>query len=256
MNTAGRLLAIFDRLIARGRAEASMAKVWAEIFEIQPDSLHMEDDVVNCLQATRLELQLMRTKLMGMGAPEELLYPGFKRLLNVTSAAHINAGWSGFWEEASKPENRLVLAWADWTLREENELDMSADDLAALRDDLSSLEAGLQEADMTPYLRGFVQRQIDIIRLALRVYRIQGVKPVEQALNQIVGACTTEKMRLEVEHGNAKEAAKTVLSRMASFIDKTAKVADSVDKIRKVGESAHSLAVSVGPALLTFVRAL
>jgi hypothetical protein len=49
---------------------------------------------------------------------------------------------------------------------------MPADELAALRGELDSLETSLQDTDMTPYLRSFVQRQIDAIRSALRVCRV------------------------------------------------------------------------------------
>jgi len=39
-----------------------------------------------------------------------------------------------------------------------------------LRGELDTLEASLQDTEMTPYLRGFIQRQIDAIRTALCVF--------------------------------------------------------------------------------------
>ena len=45
MNTAGRLLSIYDRLVGTGRGnDVSMTKVWAEVFELPPDAPHLEDD--------------------------------------------------------------------------------------------------------------------------------------------------------------------------------------------------------------------
>ena len=42
MNTAGRLLSIYDRLVGTGRGnDVSMTKVWAEVFELPPDAPHL-----------------------------------------------------------------------------------------------------------------------------------------------------------------------------------------------------------------------
>ncbi len=253
MNTAGRLLSIYDRLVSTSRGnDVSMTKVWAKVFDLPPDSPHLEDDVVTCLQAMRSEMELLRSKLQAIGAPEDLMHPGMARFRNVSSAAHINAGWNGLRDEASRPENRLSFAWASWALRDESEDDMPADELAALRDELDSLEASLQDTEMTPYLRGFIQRQLGAIRSALKVYRVQGVKPIEEALHQVAGAYTVEKSRVEAEHAQASEPTKNLFARAGAVIKKTAEVADNLDKIRKAGEGAYTLAASVGPLLLTY----
>lgn len=253
MNTAGRILSICDRLTGGARGnDVSMVKVWAEVFELAPDSPSIEDDVVTCLQAMRSEIELLRSKLAAMGAPEDLMQPGIDRLRNVTSTAYIHVGWGSLRDEASKPENRLAFMWANWVLRSEDEDDMPTDELATLRGELDSLEASLLSTDMTPYLNSFIQRQIDAIRAALRVYRVRGVKPIEEALHTVAGAYAVEKSRVEVEHTKASEPAKTVFTHTSAFIEKTAKVVDNLDKIRKAGEGAYGLATSVGPLLLAF----
>jgi hypothetical protein len=253
MNTAGRLLSIYDRLVGKGRSnDVTMVNVWAEVFDLPTDSPHLEDDVVTCLQAMRSEMELLRSKLQAIGVPDNLMHTGFTRVRNVSSAAYINNGWNGLREEASKPENRLSFAWADWALRDESEGDMPDEELAALRSELDSLETSLQDTEMTPYLRGFIQRQIDAIRTALKVYRVQGVKQIEEALHQVAGAYTVEKARVDAEHSHASEPAKNLLARAGAVIKKTAEVADSLDKIRKAGEGAYTLAASVGPLLLTY----
>lgn len=252
MNTAGRLLDLYDRLMSRGRNDAPMVKVWAEVFDISADAPHLEDDVVTCLQATRSEIELLRSKLLAMGAPEEIMHPGMTRLRNITSPSYIHAGWSGLWEEASKPENRLTFSWAKWTFREEDEEDMHADELASLRSELDSLEDSLQKTEMAPYLREFIHRQIDAIRSALRIYRIRGVKPIEEALQKVAGAFIIEKARIDAEQAKASEPAKSVFAQAITAIEKTAKIADNLDKIRKAGEGAYTLAASVGPFLLNW----
>lgn len=255
MNTAGRILSIYDRLIGRGRgADLSMTNVWADVFDLSPDAPHLEDEVVTCLQATRTEMELLRAKLFAMGVGEELLHPGLTRLRNITSTTHLTAGWSGLRDEATKPENRFPLIWANWALRDESEEEMSLEDFAALRAELDALENSLQEVDISPYLRNFTQRQIDAIRSALRVYRVQGIKPIEEALRKVAGDYTIEKANIEAERSKASEPAKSVFSRMGTLIGKTAKTADDLDKIRKGAEGTWTLASSIVPTVITWMK--
>lgn len=257
MNTAERLSNLLNDLVGKGRAnDIPMVKVWGEVFGLPLDTPHLEDDVVTCIQGVRMELELLRTKLLAMGAPEKLLQPGLARFRNFSSTSYLNQQWSGLKDEISKPENRIPFMWAAWVLRDENEEILPDDELSALRSELDSLENSLQETDMAPYLRSFVQRQIDAIRSALLVYRVQGVKPIETALKQVAGDCAFERTRLEAENATASEPTKGILARASALIEKTAKVADSLDKIRKASEGACSLAASVGPVLLTWAKAL
>lgn len=253
MNAAGRLLSTFDSLLNHRQGnDAPMLKVWGAVFDLPAEDPHLEDAVVMCLQATRSEIEVLRVRLQAMEVPEDLMHPSIARLRNYTSTANIHAGWNNFREEAIRPENRLAFMWANWALRAEDEGDMPAEELGALRSELDSLEASLQDTEMTPYLRGFIQRQIDAIRTALRLYRVRGVKPIEEALHQVAGAYTVEKGRVEAEHKKASEPAKSVFARTGAFIEKTAKVADNLDKIRKAGEGACTLAATVGSLFLTY----
>lgn len=255
MNCAGRLLEIYTRLLNLnivGSGDIPMVKAWATAFELPADAPNIEDDVVTCLQAMRVELDLLQTKLRARGLPDALMRPGFTRLRNITSATTLNSGWKGHRDQVAKPENIIPFKWANWVLQDEDEEDFPSDELASLRDELDALEKSLDEADMTPYLRGFVQRQIDAIRNALKVYRVQGVKPIETALQQVAGTYTLERSKVEAEHAKASESAKGVVARTGAFIEKTAKVADNLDKIRKATEGAYTLAASVAPALLAW----
>jgi hypothetical protein len=253
MNTAGRLLSTHQRLLNHGLGnDPSMLKVWAHVFDLSAEDPQLEDAVVMCLQATRSEIEVLRTRLAVLGVPEDLMHPGLSRLRNHTSTANINASWNNFREEATKPENQLSFKWANWALRDEDEEVMPADELAALRSELDSLEMSLRDSDMTPYLSSYVQRQIDAIRSALRVYRVQGVKPIEEALHQVAGAYTVERTRVDAEHSGASKSAKTVFALAGALIEKTAKVADNLDKIRKAGVGTYTLAASVGPLILTW----
>lgn len=259
MNSAGRLLEIYTRLLninIVGGNNIVMVKLWATVFELPADGPTVEDDVVICLQAMRAELEVLKTKLQAGGISEDLLQPGFTRFRNVSSTAILNSGWNGNREEAARPENRIPFMWANWVLQDENEEDMPADELVSLRSELDALEKSLGETDITPYLRGFIQRQVDAIRSALKVYRVQGVKPIETALHQVAGAYTVERAQVEAEHAKASESAKGILARAGSVIEETAKVADNLDKIRKAAVGTYTLAATIGPTLLTWTQSL
>lgn len=258
MNSAGRLLEIYTRLLNAnsGGNDVALVKRWAQVFELPADSPTVEDDVVTCLQAMRAELDLLKAKLQARGVAEDLLRPGFTRLRNISSTAYLNSGWNGHREEAARPENRIPFMWANWVLQDENEEDMPSDELASLRSELDALDKSLDGTDMTPYLRDFAQRQIDTIRSALKVYGVRGVKPVEEALQRVVGTITFEKERVQAEQEKASEETLGILARTAQCIEKTAKVADNLDKIRKAGEGAYSLAASVAPALTMWAQHL
>ena len=256
MNTAGRLLNVYDRLVGTGRAnDAPMMKVWGEVFEL-PEGSALEDEVVGCLQALRGEMDLLQARLQALGIDDELMRPGFQRLRNITSTAYINAGWNGLREEASKPENRIPFAWANWVLRDEAEEDLAADELSSLKKELDALEKSLSDTEMSPYMRGFIQRQLSAIRAALRLYPIRGVKPIEEAARQVVGTCNLEAAVLAKEFERADAPARGVFTKVGHFIEKTAKVADNLDKIRKAGEGAYELVANLGPALLAWTQSV
>lgn len=133
---------------------------------------------------------------------------------------------------------------------------MPADDLIALRTEIESLEVSLSATAMSPYLRDFIQRQVDTIRAALRVYGIQGTRPLQEALQKVVGAYTVERAHVEVESECAPEPARKLIAKTSEVIKKTAEVCDSLDKIKKFGEGALSLATSVTSLVLPYIDSL
>jgi len=68
---------------------------------------------------------------------------------------------------------------------------------------------------------------------------------LREAMRKVVGDIKVEDERLRTECA-APDKAKGVLAKTAEVIDKTAKVCDSLDKIKKFGEGAWSLAGAVG----------
>lgn len=250
MNPAARLLATHNALKLISDEKLSMGKVWAQVFKL--DDKHHENDVYVCLLALRSQIDLARARLTAIGVPEQLLRYGFQRLNETASPTQLPHGWNSLRAKLVAPECGAEFAWAAWALRDEDEEEMPAEEMQALNAELAELEGSLAGAEISAYLREFITHQIDAIRAALRVYPIRGAKPLQDALKQVAGSYTIEKGRLEKEQASAPAEAKGLLAKTVGIVEKTAKVCDNLDKIKKFGEGAWGIAQSVSAVVLPY----
>lgn len=251
MNTGARLHRIYDRLAAQATDQA-MVQTWGDVFELDKSNPHLEDEVANLVMALRSEIKFARDRLDAYGVPSSLTSPAFERLTQVASPGQLHSGWSGHRGNIQPPECRKVFEWVEWALREEDEADMSADELQQLRSELDSLEASLRGADMAPFLRDFIQRQVDTIRTALRMYGVQGARPLQDALQKVAGAYKTQEKPLAQAYEAAKPPAKNIFERASGVVDRVAKVSDNLCKIRKAGEEAFAVGSAVSALVLPY----
>jgi len=238
MNAGARLHRIYDCLAGQPM-DQSMVQIWADVFDIDKTRPSLEDDVTGLFMALRSEIKFARERLDAYGVPLHLTSPAFERLSQVASPGQLHAGWNGHRGNIQPPESRKVFEWVEWTLREENEGDMSDEELQQLSSELDSFDSALREADMAPYLRDFIQRQIDTIRAALRMYGVQGVKPIQDALQKVAGAYKTQEKPLAQAYEAANPLTKNLFERASGVVDRVAKISDNLCKIKKV-ERKHS----------------
>lgn len=251
MNSGARLHRIYDKLAAQV-TDLQMVQIWAEVFSLDKSSPHLEDEVANLVMALRSEIKFARERLNAYGVPANLTHPGFDRLTQVASPGQLHSGWNGHRGNIQPPECRKVFEWVEWALREEDEADMSDEEMRQLRSELDSLEASLRETDMAPYLREFIQRQVETIRTALRMYGVQGVKPVREALQQVAGAYKTQEKPLAQAYETAKPPAKGLFERASGVVDRVAKVSDNLCKIKKAGDEAIAVGSAVSALVLPY----
>jgi hypothetical protein len=255
MNSAARLHRIYDKLAAQSN-DQQMVKTWADVFGIDKANSHCEDDVTACVMALRAEIVVARQQLEAHGVPTQLTSPGFERLHNVAAPGQLHSAWNSHRGNIQPPECRKVFEWAAWALRDEDEPDMPVEDMKELVTELDSLEAALRDTDVPPYLRDFIQRQVEAIRSALRVYGVQGARPLQDALQKVAGAYKTQEKALSQAFEAAPKEAKGLFAKTGEIVEKTAKVCDSLDKIGKLGERAWTLAGAVGPLVLPYASKL
>ncbi|WP_077002815.1 hypothetical protein [Variovorax sp. KK3] len=252
MNPASRLLAIYDNLVSNSK-DVQMVRVWARVFDIDSDSPTVEDELIACLVGLQKEVDFTRVRLNEHGVPPNLTDPGFARLRDVAAPARLHTNWSSLRGNVQPPECRQAFLWAAWVLRNEDEDVMPDEEMRSLRAELQALEDALDGAGMSPFLREFVQKQVDTIRAALRLYSVQGTRPLHDALHAVAGLYTVGGAKLEAENAVATPQAKGVMEKAAQVIKKTAEVCDSLDKIRKFGEGAWNLTTTVTPLVLPFI---
>lgn len=255
MNSGARLHRIYDRLAAQVH-DQSMVRTWADVFSLDKSSPHLEDEVANLVIALRSEIKFARERLDTYGVPANLTNPGFDRLAQVASPGQLHSSWSGHRANTQSPECRKVFEWVEWALREEDEADMSDEEMQQLRSELDSLEASLRETDMAPYLREFIQRQVETIRTALRMYGVQGVKSVQEALQKVAGAYKTQEKPLAQAYETAKPPAKGLFERASGVVDRVAKVSENLSKIKKAGEEAIAVGSAVSALVLPYASKL
>lgn len=249
MNPASRILAIYDK--AMGFPEApgvTILKLWGSVFGIADEANHThEDEITAALMALRGEVDLACARLAEIGCPERLYVGYFNRVRNLASATLLPQDWSSH-RRGLQSDIRLSLEWASWSLPKEEE-QLPADDLAALIAELDAIEQSLPNIELSSHLRGFISRQIDLIRSALRHYNISGIAQVEDALEQAVGAFTRSKAVIVADADKSGAEGNDVLKRFTGAIGRIADTADKVDKIRKGGESAVGIGRAVAAAL-------
>lgn len=255
MNTGARLHRIYERLIAQ-TTDQSMLQTWGVVFELEKSNPLLEDEVANLVMALRSEIRFARERLDAYGVPSSLTSPALERLTQVASPGQLHSGWSGHRGNIQPPECGKIFEWIEWALRDEDEADMSAEALQQLRSELDALEASLHSADMAPYLRNFIQSQVDTIRTALRTYGIQGNRPLQDALQKVAGAYKTQEKPLAQAYDAATAPAKSTLERAARLVDRVAKASDSLSKIKKAGEDVFSVGSAVSVVVLPYASKL
>ncbi len=255
MNAGARLHRIYDRLSAQVTNQA-MVQTWAEVFDLDKSLPHIEDEVANLVMALRAEIKFARERLDAYGVPANLTSPAFERLAQVASPGQLHSSWNGHRGNIQSPECRKVFEWVEWALRDENEAEMLAEEMQQLQLELDALESSLREADMAPYLHDFIQRQVETIRSALRMYGVQGVRPVQDALQKVAGAYKTQEKPLAQAYEAAKPPAKSLFERASGVVDRVAKVSDNLCKIKKAGEEAIAVGSAVSALLLPYASKL
>jgi hypothetical protein len=247
-NPASRILAIL-RLLGQQRHDVAAHESWAKVFGLEANGAHVEDEIALALHALRAEITLVEQQLAAMNVPAEAYAAWLSRCRNGCSITRLHQTTKTIMDDVGRPEVALVLEWASWALRaeDENELDQATlDDLLA---QMADLEAALRTAPLTPYGRGFVERQIATIKAAIRLYRVKGGKALRDGFGNVAAAYKIEEAAITREVAQAPEEGKSVVSRLFEGVKKVGELCDATSKIHAGIDSAVAMGHSVLPLI-------
>ncbi len=254
MSSGKRLHYIYTRVLAQDpQKHRTMVDVWAAVFGVNKSSPHHEDEIAGLVMALRSEIKLTRKQLDSNGAPASLTSPGFERLVEIASPGQLNTGWAQHRASIQTPDCRKIFEWVEWVLRSEEDGQIAGQQLQELRVELDSLEQALEKANIAPYLRDFIRRQLRTIRTALRMHVVQGIKPLEEALESVAGAFQMQDAPLKAAFASAEPEAKNLMTRASEVVKRVAQVSDDIVKIKKAGAEAVALGSSVAALMLPYL---
>jgi hypothetical protein len=242
MNPASRINAVVDAFLplSHGDAQVTGWNRWLATI----NATVSDDSVLLALRAVRKELRTLEAKLIQLGVPETLYRKSLNGLTNAFQTQNLHQGWGNVHAKVTAAEVRSNLAWMAWALNRFDENDIDEEILASLIQSISDQEALLRSAEFPHGLKDLLESQIDELRIALMLYRVNGVQPIVDAVNKQSGEMRNAPEELVTAVAQAGPEAQEAVSKGMNLISKAAKVAESGSKIVKFGKDLYELGVS------------
>ena len=241
MNPAQRLLELVDFFSSQGRDKSTHA-IWVQYVYPQGPAAS-EDDVLGFIQAALLEIRTMESQLKGVRVPEHLFSNCSRHLRDAFSPRHLATNWNQ--QHASNIQNasvRVILQWASWTLGRLNENPIDPEAWSALIQALAAHEELLNgTAGIPPGIRAMLERQITELRQAMAMYKLQGVAPIQSAVNQAVGELGTATPELVSELESSPKPVKSLFQKGKELVGQAAELSDKGSKVTKFGREIYEL---------------
>lgn len=242
MNPASRVSAIVESFlpIAAGETQILGWNRWLE----QGGAPARDENVMRAIQAVRKELRSLESKLKQLDIPESLYKGTVKGIFDAFQTTYLHQAWGNVNSGVTSAAVRANLAWMSWVLSKFDENDIDADALSALLEAISDQEALLANSDLPDGLRDLLENQVDELRIALMLYRVNGVQPIVDAINKQSGEMRNAPEELVTAVASAGPEAKGAVNKGMELISKAAKVAESGSKIVKFGKDLYELGIS------------
>jgi hypothetical protein len=238
MNPAERVLQLVEHFKSWPQ-DKSVMDGWMNFLgvEVGEDGEHAVHTAVLAFQQ---EIRAIRQALVGeMQAPDQLFRACSETLRNGFSPQTLHHQWQGLSQSILAPQVELSLRWASWTFRARQEAPLDEAILESLRTQLSEIEELLSKAGASAQMTLTLSQIAVALRDALALYKVKGVAPLQEAVQQAVGAINSSPTELRKEAQAGSEEARTVIAKVFKVIGTAAKVTDDVSKIKKFGEGVY-----------------
>lgn len=248
MNPAQRLLELID-FFTTTATDKSMQEVWARYINAEATTAS-EEEVLTYVQIALAEVRNMESQLDAMGVPVQLLNSCADRLREAFSPKRLDTNWRS--QHATTIQNasvRVVLQWASWTLGQLNENTIDPEAWSALSQTLEAHEKLLHDtADIPPGIQAMLERQVRELRQAMTMYKLQGVAPIQTAVNHAVGELRTATSELVSELENSPEPVKSLFQKGRELVGQAAELSDKGSKVAKFSKEIYELGSTVWTA--------
>lgn len=260
MNSAGRLNEVFTALrysdpIAHAVAisgSESVNAAWLSAFGIELQERHeLDDAVADCTQATRAELAILRSTLLGLGVSQDIVDRMCYGLRDVTASKHFEAS-SRAWRESINVEYITALSWASALLDvvDKEGSNEAMPDLAPLLAQADELLASVESSSLPPITKEFMLANLRRMRHALRKARVAGMKPIVEAWQTASGTTDDERQNVKDEMAVAPTEAREQAARCGSFFQRVRSTitatAKSAKEIGSIADSGTKLVEFIG----------
>lgn len=251
MNSASRIIDVlrhFDMSVGN----QTLSSGW-QSFLLMPDDHH--EAIVLGSSSTLREITLLEEKLKSLGIPDKNYSSATNSIRNAFASTNAKTAWSNCRPSITQTSADLVLSWADWSMSKFYEAPIPEASIERLREHLQGLKDLLadEEGNVPFELREMVERQIKEMEQALALYRIQGRKPIYDAVNRQAASFVTTAPELIEEIESSSPVAKSLYQKSKEFVKDVGDVAAAGSKTFTFSGQAIGLATAGYTAVKAFL---
>ena len=218
-NPAGRLYHILAAAQDR-RGDKTVARVWYEVFDINPPSVPVLFDYLRELQKLVAET---KTQLEQVEEASGLNFlKSFDQIETVVHVSNLDGPWQRYKERLNPQSDamtRLELGAQALSGRRTEQI-IDEDELSQLKGEIESLSEKIIRSDsLNDDLKAFIMEKLEGIRRAIQVYRLRGITNLRKAFEESLGGIIVN--RAEFERAKETEEVgwfKRILSKAWSMI--------------------------------------
>ena len=248
MNPAQRLLELTD-FFSGTATDQSIQAVWTRYIDVDAADAS-EDAVLEYVGVALAETRLMERQLAELGVPGQLFQSCTGTLREAFSPRLLATNWRS--QNASSIQSasvRTILQWASWTLGRWNENTIAPEAWNALTQTLAAHERLLLDtSDIPPSIRAMLERQVRDLRQAMVMYKLQGVAPIQTAVNHAVGELRTATPELVAELESSPEPVKSLFQKARELVGQAAELSDKGSKVVKFSKEIYELGATAWAA--------
>jgi hypothetical protein len=252
MNSASRILSIVEYF--GSQPSAPMSHRWCSLFGI--DINKNRNQLFPAVLAFHAELDAVETKMLELSGSSELFGPTAQRLRSSFNPSSVEQPWDSHAPHVMSAENLNALKWAKWALQKFDDPEPEQGVMEALLERIEEQEEHLRSTALPAGIRLLMISHIAQMRVALAMYKIQGVTAISDVVQKAMGEMGTAPEHLKDEVAAASPEAKGVIVNFMKFIGQTAKFADDLSKVKKFGEAVYTFGTQHGHTAITWVSDL